>query len=521
MQPGQVIAFSLWLSIMPAPSSAQVGLDAGVVKIYSSVDGKRTTGSGFVVAGASEQVLVLTVSHVVGQISKTGVVFWGSRLEAPHAVTVLGNEYWDERGLALLSVKVPPALREGIVTLPLAQPGNVRRGDDVTLLGHPYTHGDWSLLRGYVTGREGGIWKVQAPAERGSSGGPVMKDGRVVGVVVAEQNGVALVKSIVQVRDYLAGLGVNPDGASVMAEESPAMPVPTPAPERKAGDIVLDRLSDGTRGPEMMVVDAGRFQMGSPSGEKGHDADEGPVHTVRIARRFLLGRHEVTRAEFGKFVQAMSYETEAEKGNNCWAWSDTDAQWAERSGTSWRAPGFEQTASHPVVCVSWNDAQAYVRWLSEETGEDYRLASESEWEYAARADTTESRYWGDDSAQACVYANVGDKSGKRVHPEWNWTIHDCDDGAVETSPVGRYEANGFGLHDMLGNVWEWVQDCYVDGYDGAPSDGSAREDGDCAQRVLRGGSWDDAPRYVRSENRFGNTAGYRSTYVGIRLARTL
>ena len=263
------------------------------------------------------------------------------------------------------------------------------------------------------------------------------------------------------------------------------------------------------------------FRMRLPSGEKGRDADEGPVHTVRIARRFLLGRHEVTRAEFAKFVQATSYKTEAEKGNGCWAWSDTDEQWAERSGASWRAPGSEQTASHPVVCVSWNDAQAYVRWLSEETGEDYRLASESEWEYAARADTTELRYWGDDSARACVYANVGDKSGKRVHPGWDKTLHDCDDGAAETSPVGRYEANGFGLHDMLGNVWEWVQDCYVDGYDDAPSDGSAREDGDCARRLLRGGSWTNGPGDVRSATRLRSVPVSRSGNLGIRLARTL
>ena len=309
--------------------------------------------------------------------------------------------------------------------------------------------------------------------------------------------------------------------------------------------MLLD-LGDGVTMAFVQIPD-GSFLMGSKltpaesvawfkgRGEvfgEGYYKDEHPRHRVHV-KPFYMSKFEVTVAQFRRFVDETGYITDAEvgtpvpekrdmKGGSRGAYTvDGSGNWILDPSITWRNPGLPQSPAHPVVVVSWNDAQAYVRWLSEETVEDYRLASESEWEYAARADTTESRYWGDDSARACVYANVGDKLGKRVHPGWHWTIHDCDDGAAETSPVGRYEANRFGLHDMLGNVWEWMQDCYVEGYDDAPSDGSAREGGGCTKRVIRGGSWFDEPSFVRSARRPWLRQDDRGSYVGIRLARTL
>ena len=270
-------------------------------------------------------------------------------------------------------------------------------------------------------------------------------------------------------------------------------------------------LQDCPECPEMVVVPSGRFQMGSPSSEKGRLDDEGPVHEVTIARPFAVGVNEVTRGEFARFAEATGRST----GNNCWSYES--GEWKARSGRHWRDPGFSQTDEHPVVCVRWNDAQAYVRWLSGETGEAYRLPSEAEWEYVARAGTRTAWYWGESESGQCRYANgadeaSGDLGGGKVR---------CNDGHARTSPVGSYEANGYGLHDVLGNVWEWVQDCWNESYAGAPRDGSAWTSGECGRRVLRGGSWHANPRNLRSADRGRYWSGNRVNLIGFRVARTL
>ena len=281
---------------------------------------------------------------------------------------------------------------------------------------------------------------------------------------------------------------------------------------RKPGD----RFRDCPGCPEMVVVPSGRFRMGSPSSEAGRtdDGREGPVHPVTIGYRLAVGVHEVTRGEFARFVSA----TGRSMGNACW--THEGGEWKERSGRHWKSPGFSQTDSHPVVCVNWNDAQAYVRWLSGRTGEEYRLLSESEWEYVARAGTRTARYWGESERGQCRYANGADRTAKRHNSGWT-TAADCDDGHYRTAPVGSYEANGFGLRDVLGNVWEWVEDCWNGSYAGAPRDGSAWKSGECGRRVLRGGSWSSFPGYLRSAYRGRLTSGGRYFYAGLRVARTL
>ncbi|MCB1852090.1 MAG: formylglycine-generating enzyme family protein, partial [Gammaproteobacteria bacterium] len=201
----------------------------------------------------------------------------------------------------------------------------------------------------------------------------------------------------------------------------------------------------------------------------------------------------------------------------------------------------------PVINITWEDALAYAQWLSERTGENYRLPTEAEWEYAARAGTQTPRFWPEakegEPEPACRYANVFDKRHKsqifdNLYPEslsdkTNSSIRniidkigvfDCDDDFPYTAPVGQFVANDWQLHDMLGNVWEWNQDCYIDSYEGAPTDGSPREANDgseCSRRVLRGGSWLDVPLGVRSAARFWGTPVVRNNDIGFRLARTL
>ena len=185
---------------------------------------------------------------------------------------------------------------------------------------------------------------------------------------------------------------------------------------------------------------------------------------------------------------------------------------------NWENPGFAQSGSHPVTCASWNDAKAYAAWLTSKTGHHYRLPSASEWEYAARAGGAAVQPW-PDAATACAGANVADQSAVRRFP--GWAAFACDDGYVFTAPVGTFRPNTFGLNDMLGNVFQWTEDCWNPDYAGAPADGSARTSGDCSERELRGGSWFSNPAYVRANYRNHFGADYRTSTVGIRLVRDL
>jgi len=279
--------------------------------------------------------------------------------------------------------------------------------------------------------------------------------------------------------------------------------------------------------PRMVVIPAGDFTMGSPASEAGRGVDEGPQRQVSIAQPFALGRSEVTVAEFRRFVEESGFKTEAERdtraqGCSGFVYADPAAgNAAPPAVTSWRSPGLAQAQidSHPVLCVSWNDARAYAQWLSRKTGRRYRLPTEAEWEYAARAGSSTARYWGDDADQACRFANVADQSRFQT---WGFgQKHECTDGHYFTAPAGGYLPNRFGLYDMIGNVWEWTEDCWNASYAGAPSDGNASTDGDCAQRVCRGGSWSTVPRFARSATRYKNPADYRDNLTGFRLVRTL
>ena len=241
--------------------------------------------------------------------------------------------------------------------------------------------------------------------------------------------------------------------------------------------------------PEMVVIPGGRFQMGCVSGKNCED-DEKPVHEVRVAS-FALSKHEVTFEKYDLFTAATGRERADDEG------------W----GRGWR----------PVINVSWADAVAYTEWLSSKLGERYRLPSEAEWEYAARAGSVTRYHFGNDRSQLCRYANHADRS-----TDYDWRNKRCSDGVGKrTATAGSYQPNAFGLHDMHGNVWEWVQDCWNDTYRGAPSNGSAWEGGDCSKRVLRGGSWGNDPGILRAASRFRDTAGGRFIFSGFRVARAL
>ncbi|MDS4068707.1 MAG: formylglycine-generating enzyme family protein [Candidatus Competibacter sp.] len=296
-------------------------------------------------------------------------------------------------------------------------------------------------------------------------------------------------------------------------------PAPKPKPKPKPPPVEVES-APVAGGPDMVKISGGCFQMGSPENEPDRGVDE-RQHQVCV-RAFEIGRYEVTVGEFTRFVNATGHRTDAERNaggkEGCYAWSATTGQWDLRAGTDWRNPGFPQRDNYPVVCVSWNDAVAYTAWLSRETGQRYRLPTEAEWEYAARAGTTTARYWGDDPDQACAYANVADQTKA---PEGNsWTQkHECNDGYWYPAPVGRFRANDWRLNDMLGNVWEWTCSAYDKEYGGAELKCTSKDT--TGARAVRGGSWNFKPARVRSANRSWGDPTYRNYFTGFRLARSL
>ena len=269
--------------------------------------------------------------------------------------------------------------------------------------------------------------------------------------------------------------------------------------------------------PEMAVAPSGSFTMGSPEGEEGRSLDEGPQHKVTITTPFAVGRTHITRGQFATFVKATGHRI----NGGCDAW--TGSEWKENKNASWRSPGFDQDDSHPVVCVNWNDAKAYVAWLAETTGKPYRLLSEAEAEYAARGVTVAGKqpryFFGDDAKDLCRYANGADETAKTKFAAW--TVAPCYDGYVFTAPSMSFKPNAFGLYDMHGNAWSWVEDCYHGSYAGAPADGSAWISRDCDKRVIRGGSWFYYSLVLRSAFRDGDSADYRNYNIGFRVARTI
>jgi formylglycine-generating enzyme required for sulfatase activity len=274
--------------------------------------------------------------------------------------------------------------------------------------------------------------------------------------------------------------------------------------------------------PDMVVVPAGTFMMGSDVKNEMKDGSrsEGPIRQITIAKPFALAKYEVTYAEFAAFVAA----TDHHPSNFCGTSNGTDVPLTFRGPIN----GLEPDPRQPVTCVSWEDGVAYAAWLSGKTGKKYRLPTEAEWEYAARANSKTQWPWGEDEAQGCQYENLFDLDGK-ANPNppdgkpLNYAPVDCKDGYAMLAPVGRFKPNAFGLHDMLGNAWEWVQDCAIIPYPAQPTDGSAveRTDGVCEKRAVRGASWYTRMDRHRPSFRGADPENTASHQFGFRLARTL
>ncbi len=270
-------------------------------------------------------------------------------------------------------------------------------------------------------------------------------------------------------------------------EPPPSAPPVAPVAPFQPGSTFADALASGGAGPEMVVIPAGRFRMGCVT-RSGCFPDERPVHRVFLDDPIAVSRYAITFEDYDRFAGANR------PGDEGWG-----------------------RARRPVINVSWDQAVRYAQWLSRETGESYRLLSEAEWEYAARAGSERKYHFGNDTTQLCRYANHAD-----ADTDYEWRNSYCSDGVgKKTAVVGSYAPNAFGLYDMHGNVWEWVQDCWNDHYRRAPRDGAPRLEGDCSMRVLRGGAFAYEPESLRAAFRTPLSSRGRSNDIGFRVARAL
>jgi len=507
------------------------------------------TGSGVVIGDRGD---ILTNSHVVEDCKNITVQI--SSEKAQPAILVARDQLND---LAIVRVNSSPA---SVAAFRGSAP--LRAGDSIVALGYPLSGllattanlsvGIVSALAGL--GNDARYIQISAPVQPGNSGGPLLDtSGHVVGIVTAKLNAVRVARftgdipqnvnfaikaevarafleskdivyrtvrsdqqlSTADVGDiarlftaYIECLQPTSQSASVTSAKPSKGDTTQPASPPQAAVMPPIRPSTGETPhqgrsfrdcadcPEMVVLPSGRFIMGTEASERGSAPNERPRHAVLVNAAFAVGKYHVTRGEYARFVQASGYT--GEKDGCAGDWPTTK---------SWHDPGFPQSDRDPVVCVDWYDAKAYSAWLSATTGKSYRLLTEAEWEYAARAGTTTARWWGDDIGRghANCYGCVSQWEGKR------WT-----------SPVGSFAPNLFGIHDMLGNAFQWVEDCFLRSYAAASNDASvARKSEDCSNRVVRGGGWSSDTTALRSSYRWSFYASYRVFSTGFRVARPL
>ncbi|MCC5861164.1 MAG: SUMF1/EgtB/PvdO family nonheme iron enzyme [Gammaproteobacteria bacterium] len=328
--------------------------------------------------------------------------------------------------------------------------------------------------------------------------------------------------NIVSLRTLLASIGLFAAGYA-MADQ--------PGAQQGSDQLAAETIRDCDTCPELVLIPAGEFLMGADIAEPRSlglpefwATREQPVTHVTVERNFYLGKYEISRGEFAQFAAATGYTPEP----GCWHF--VGSEWLFDETRNWQDAGIDQDDTHPVTCVNWLDAQAYLAWLSQKTGYVYRLASEAEWEYAVRAGTQTVYWFGDSPEQICEFVNLGDIT-TRERFGWdqteikyevmdNWKGEECRDGYATTAPVHETAANPFGLYGMLGNANEWVADCWNDDHSEAPGTQAARLTGtDCGLRVMRGQGWTAIAASTRPAFRLKMNATDRRFTFGFRVAR--
>ena len=512
-----IFGASIAVLMLTQPVAAQdlEDLMPGAVRIFAHPSqGSPRTGTGFIVRATPDVVYIVTAAHVVEGDPQPEVEFFTKR-DVPVRAAVKGAERGDDqRGLALLSVAGKDNIPAGIVVLPLASDNlTIARAEEVAVIGLPREARDWAIIYGRFISRTGRDVTLDINIDEGASGAPVLKSRSVIGLVQGFGRSYVRGNPIESVRSYLKGFGVEPQATSTFSFSS------APRPPSASSEPMASPAPPGTKtgrdGAPMVFIPAGKFWMGSPEGEG--DDNERPRHQVTLDS-FYLDKYEVTNQQFQEFIKATNYRTTAEQDGSAYGYT-TKGNWENINGANWKKPEGDQTVftsgrdSHPVVSISWNDAKAYCQWAGK------RLPSEAEWEYAARAGTQTKYWWGDGNPGSRKVGNFADETAKRQFPDWT-IMEGYDDGYGRTAPVGSFEANLWGLHDMTGNVWEWVADWFAKDYYSQSQSPVKNPQGPVTgeYRVLRGGSWSYDPWVLRSAVRVRGTPSLRDSGLGVRCA---
>lgn len=474
-------------------------LRKGVVKVAATLDGIQKTGTEFIVQQDTKATYIVTAAHVAADDKYPKVAFFSERHTFVET-EVLQNDQRNDT--SLLEVHDNTLVSTDVIALLFAAEEKMQDNNELIAIG--FTPGiEWAQIPVTLALRQGTDLIFDGNLDEGNSGGPVLKKGSINDLVTKGDNRLGRIIPEKFITTELDGWDITLMKGGVVTAQFTSKPTPHEKPP------TTTRLPIE---PDMVAVPAGKLIMGSPKTEPGRYSNEGPQHEVFIAS-FAISRTEITVGQFRLFVQDKDYhggkefQTAAEENEKgCWIWNEEKKQFERIPQRNWKSPGFHQHDEHPAVCVSWDDAQAYVQWLLKKTGKQYRLPTEAEWEYVARAGTTTVYWWGD---------NIGKNNAVCGNCGSQW------DGK-QTAPVGSFKFNAFGVYDTSGNVWEWTQDCWHDDYTNAPTNGTAwleKDNGDCSRRVVRGGSWGFDPLDLRSAGRdwiITDGAGYGT---GFRVAR--
>ncbi len=460
---------------MPSAAQSIEDLKKGVVKITAQAEGKIKVGTGFIVRLETDRVYVLTAAHVVEGDPKPLLTFYRQQ-DAQYPATVRNAEGNAEGGLAILVAKLPPAALTGIAALALDTTTKLSGGEAMLTIGFPRTGGQWAVIKGDVTSREGRILNLDANIQEGNSGGPIIHGGKVVGLVTARGSNYGSGVTAASAHDYLEGFNVTPHAGSAHEPvASPSAPVPREAVQQPKKDFATQMR--GKDGAPMLLVPAGEFMMGSRENDKSAQNDERPAHPVYLDA-FYIDQYEVTTSHYATFFQ----ETNRAEPK----------YWSEQV--------LKQHGGKPVVGVNWHDATAYCAWGGK------RLPTEAEWEKAARGTDQRIYPW-------------GNQPPSEQRANFNRCCDFKDYGVL--TDVGSYEQgkSPYSVYEMAGNVWEWTADWYDENYYGKSPERNPKGPSSGEFRVLRGGSWFNAPDLVRSAHRDRLIPSLRNVNFGFRCAQ--
>jgi formylglycine-generating enzyme required for sulfatase activity len=529
-------AIPLYLAILaqaPADAAAQAGLARAKAALLAQGDAA--------LAGADDDIEALRKAHAIASVARAiapddrGIRAYLGRVDRADQLWELNRRAEAELregklgeagggALARLreALRIAPGQARALQGLAAVESGLIRRAEDAGM------HGDFSAA---------GRWLALASAVRPAGDHGTIDDARariaamrVARIAQLRDEGVLALQQRGDDRDIaLARARL----AELLRIASPGDPAASELRGRidlaahyglfRPGQAFTDALGYGARGPEMVVVPHGAFRMGAPVDEPGATDSERPQHYIRFDRGFALSRTEVTVGEFRRFVTASGYRPTATRRGYSMVYEQRSGNFVRRNGVDWRN-GYDGGAAGeemPVLHASARDADAYAGWLAEQSGRHYHIPSEAQFEYALRAGGTGRYPWGDGAPPARAGNLTGGADQSPGGRSWHNAFAGYADGYWGPAPAAHFAANAYGLHDMAGNVSEWVADCWHDGYRRAPDDGDAWLNPGCRVRVMRGGAWASSPGQTRSAWRAPNRVDTTNARLGFRVAREL